>query len=62
MSEIINLRQARKRKNRERQHAEAAERRAAFSRSKAEKHLSESEQALAGARLDAHRLALPDDD
>ena len=62
MTEIINLRRARKLKERERQQAEAAERRAVFGRSKAEKRLVESERALAEASLDARRLARPDGD
>jgi len=49
-------------KERGRQQAEAAENRALFGRSKAEKHLIESERALAEANLDARRLAKPDDD
>jgi Domain of unknown function (DUF4169) len=60
--EIVNLRRARKLKERERQQAEAAERRAFFGRSKAEKRLIESERALAEASLDAHRLTGPDGD
>lgn len=60
MSEIVNLRGARKQKERERKQAEAAERRALFGRSKAEKRLTESERALAEARLDARRLERPD--
>jgi Domain of unknown function (DUF4169) len=36
LTEIVNLRRARKQKNRERQQAEAAERRAVFGRSKAD--------------------------
>jgi Domain of unknown function (DUF4169) len=62
LAEIINLRQARKQKNRELKQAEAAERRAVFGRSKAEKRLSESERALAESRLDARRLERPDGD
>ena len=62
MAEIVNLRRARKLKERGRQQAEAAENRALFGRSKAEKHLIESERALAEANLDARRLAKPDDD
>ena len=62
MTEIINLRRARKLKERERQQAQAAERRAVFGRSKAEKRLIESERALAEASLDAHRRARPDGD
>ena len=62
MAEIINLRRARKLKERGRQQAEAAENRALFGRSKAEKHLIESERALTEANLDARRLAKRDDD
>ena len=62
MTEIVNLRRARKLKNRELKQAEAAENRALFGRSKAEKRLTESERALAEGRLDASRLARPDGD
>jgi Domain of unknown function (DUF4169) len=60
LSEIVNLRGARKQKERERKQAEAAERRALFGRSKAEKRLTEGKRALAEARLDASRLERPD--
>ncbi|HEX9167528.1 MAG TPA: DUF4169 family protein [Roseiarcus sp.] len=56
MSEIVNLRRARKQKARERQQAVAAENRVVSGRSKAEKRLVESERALAEASLDARRL------
>jgi hypothetical protein len=49
-------------KERERSQAEAAQNRAVFGRSKAEKRLTESERALAEASLDAHRLVTPDGD
>ncbi|HEY1780604.1 MAG TPA: DUF4169 family protein [Roseiarcus sp.] len=62
MTEIVNLRQARKQKNRELKETEAARNRAVFGRSKAEKRLTESERALAEAQLDARRLAPPDGD
>ena len=62
MSEINNLRRARKEKNRELKQAEAARNRAVFGRSKAEKRLVESERALAKASLDARRLEPPDGD
>ena len=62
MAEIVNLRRARKLKERERQQAQAAQKRAVFGRSKAEKRLSESERARAEANLDARRLAKPDGD
>ena len=56
MAEIVNLRRARKLRERERQQAEAAQNRALFGRSKAEKRLIESERALTEASLDACRL------
>jgi len=62
LTEIVNLRQARKRKTRERREAAAAQNRVAFGRSKAEKRLIEGERALAEARLDARRLTRPDAD
>lgn len=62
MNEIVNLRNARKRKDRERKQAEAARNRALFGRSKAEKRLTESERARAEASLEAHRLAPPSGD
>ena len=62
MSEIVNLRQARKQQARERQQAVAAENRLVFGLSKAEKRLAESERALAEANLDARRLMRPDAD
>ena len=49
LSEIVNLRRARKLKERERQQTEAAQNRVVFGRSKAEKRLIESERALAEA-------------
>jgi hypothetical protein len=62
LAEIVNLRRARKLKERERQQAEAAQKRAVFGRSEAEKRLIDSERALAEASLDARRLAKPDGD
>ena len=60
LSEIVNLRQARKQKKRERREAVAAQNRVVFGRSKAERRLVESERALAEASLEARRLARPD--
>jgi hypothetical protein len=62
LTEIVNLRRARKQKKREVKEAEAAQNRAAFGRSKADKHLIESERALAEAHLEARRLARSDGD
>jgi hypothetical protein len=56
LAEIVNLRRARKLRERERQQAEATQNRALFGRSKAEKRLIESERALTEASLDARRL------
>jgi Domain of unknown function (DUF4169) len=60
LSEIVNLRRARKQKNRELKQAEAAQNRAVFGRSKGEKRLTDRERALAEERLDALRLEHPD--
>jgi Domain of unknown function (DUF4169) len=62
LSEIVNLRRARKQRTRQRRQAAAAENRIVFGRSKAERRLVESERALAEASLEAHRLAPPDAD
>jgi Domain of unknown function (DUF4169) len=62
LAEIVNLRRARKVMERDRQHAEAAQKRAVFGRSKAEKRLIATERALIEANLDARRLAKPDGD
>jgi hypothetical protein len=62
LAEIVNLRRARKLKERERSQAEAAQNRAVFGRSKAEKRLTQSERALAEASLDGRRLVTPDGD
>ena len=55
MVEIVNLRQARKRKERAEREALAADNRMAFGRSKAEGTLSEARQDLAERRLQGHR-------
>jgi Domain of unknown function (DUF4169) len=62
LSEIVNLGCVRKRKARERHEAVAAENRAIFGRSKAEKRLIERERTLAEASLDGRRLTRPDAD
>jgi hypothetical protein len=62
LAEIVNLRRARKLKGRERSQAEAAQNRAVFGRSKAEKRLTERERTLAEASLDGRRLVTPDGD
>jgi hypothetical protein len=55
MAEIVNLRQARKRKARADKEAKAAENRAAFGRPKADKSLSEARREIDLRRLDGHR-------
>jgi len=55
MAEIVNLRQARKRKVRAEKEARAAENRIAFGRTKAEKDLTRAEQDMAARRLDSHK-------
>jgi hypothetical protein len=62
LSEIVNLRRARKRKERQREDAVAHQNRAVFGRSKAERRLIESERAMTEARLEACRIARPDAD
>jgi Domain of unknown function (DUF4169) len=62
LAEVVNLRRARKLKERERQQAEATQNRVVFGRSKAEKRLIESERALSETNLDARRLTKPDGD
>jgi hypothetical protein len=62
VTEVVNLRRARKLRERERQQAEAAENRAVFGRSKAEKRLIESERSLTETGLDGHRLTRTDGD
>jgi hypothetical protein len=60
LSEIVNLRRARKQKERLREQAAAEQNRVLFGRSKAEKRLIERERAMAEASLEAHRIAGPD--
>jgi hypothetical protein len=55
MGDIINLRHARKQKQREDRAHEAAGNRAKFGRSKADKVKSDAEQAMDAAKLDGHK-------
>ena len=61
MVEILNLRRARKRKERGERERTADENRARFGRSKAESTREAAERALEDARLGAHRLDDGDD-
>ena len=62
MGEIVNLRRARKRKERQREEAVADQNRVVFGRSKAERRLAQSERAIAEANLEARRIVRPDAD
>jgi hypothetical protein len=55
MGDILNLKQARKRKAREAAETEAAAKRLQHGRSKAQKKLSKTEQEAAERKLDGHR-------
>ena len=55
MAEIVNLRTARKQKARADKEEQAAQNRALFGRSKAEKLKQAAEKALAARRIDGHK-------
>ena len=55
MSEVVNLRQVRKRKAREEKEAAAQINRAAFGRTKSEKELNKAKLALEKKALDEHK-------
>ena len=57
MAEIVNLRRARKARDRASAEAQAEQNRIAFGRTKAERKLTEAEKALAERRLEGHRLS-----
>ena len=56
MAEIVNLRQARKRKARAADEQRATENRAVFGRSKEHRTHDEAKEKLAECRLDQHRI------
>ncbi len=62
MGEIVNLRRARKRKERQREEALADQNRVVFGLSKAERRLVQTERAIAEANLEARRIVRPDAD
>jgi hypothetical protein len=62
MAEIVNLRRARKARQRSQAEAEAAANRVAFGRSKAERVVTEAEKTRAARALEGHRRDLPADD
>ncbi len=55
MADLVNLRAARKRKEREGKEATAAANRAAFGRTKSEKAVTKAKQMKESKHLDAHR-------
>jgi len=57
MTEIVNLRRARKAKARSEAEKTAAENRAKFGAGKAEKQIVDAREALEKRRLDQHKLA-----
>ena len=56
MAEIVNLRQARKRKARAAEEKRAAENRAAFGQAKGARRLDEARKSLAERQHEAHRV------
>lgn len=61
MGEVVNLRQARKARDKRQRGEKAQENRVAFGRTKAERELTSSQKRLDAARLDAHRRETPED-
>jgi hypothetical protein len=61
MGEIINLRQARKQRDRAKREAAAEENRVRFGRSKSDKIKQSAEILLARRRLEANKRETPDD-
>ncbi|MCO5065419.1 MAG: DUF4169 family protein [Rhizobiaceae bacterium] len=61
MADVVNLRLARKRKQREEAGREAAHNRAAHGRTKAEKRAAQDEHDTQLRRLEGHRLTKPDE-
>ncbi|MGO4871847.1 MAG: DUF4169 family protein [Roseiarcus sp.] len=59
MGEIVNLRRARKRRERQSEEAAAAANRAAFGAPKAAKREAQAKRELAERRLEGHRLVDP---
>ncbi|MBV8104851.1 MAG: DUF4169 family protein [Hyphomicrobiales bacterium] len=61
MGDIVNLRRARKRQDRRRDDAKAAENRIVYGMTKAERRSIEAEREKADRDLDARRIVGPDD-
>lgn len=56
MGDVVNLRRARKARDRASAEAQAEQNRITFGRTKAERELSKAEKTLAERRLEGHRL------
>lgn len=56
MGDVVNLRRARKARDRATAEAQAAQNRIEFGRTKAERKLTEAEKTLAERHLEGHRL------
>jgi Domain of unknown function (DUF4169) len=61
MTDVVNLRRARKGRERQRKEVEAAGRRIGFEMTKTERRRLDSEREKAERSLDGHRLDHPDD-
>ncbi|WP_348760790.1 DUF4169 family protein [uncultured Salinisphaera sp.] len=61
-AEIVNLRQARKRKVRSEREVQAQDNRLKFGRTKAEKQAAKHERAVLEKTLDGHRLSASDNE
>jgi hypothetical protein len=61
MGDIVNLRRARKRKDRRREETDAATNRLLFGTTKAERRARESERTKAERELDARQIVRPDE-
>jgi hypothetical protein len=62
MGDVVNLRRARKARDRATAEAQAAQNRIEFGRTKAERKLAEAEKTLAERHLEGHRLTDDPDD
>jgi hypothetical protein len=62
MAEIVNLRRARKQRDRQEREKTAQENRVAFGLLKSERELTKAREDLERNRLDAHRLGKPPDE
>jgi Domain of unknown function (DUF4169) len=62
MGDVVNLRRARKRQERRREEANAANNRIAFGMTKAERRRLDNEREKSERNLDGHRLVGPEDE